>query len=78
MKKEYYIILFIMICLQQLFAQEKEQETWSESPWAVGMAMRSAFIPFDTEGDKYVATVVPLIYFEGKRFYFWGTEGGFT
>jgi outer membrane protein len=77
MKKKYYIILIIMICLQQLFAQEKKQKTWSEPPWAIGMAVRSAFIPFETEGDKYVATVVPLIYYEGKRFYFWGTEGGF-
>lgn len=56
-------------------AQEATR-TWDEQRWGVGMTLRAANIPFATE-ESTVATVIPLIMYEGKRVYFHETEGGF-
>lgn len=47
-----------------------------EKRWAVGFLVRSASIPFATE-EKTVATLVPLIHYEGDTFFFRTLEGGF-
>ena len=58
-------------------AQETaETRTWSEQQWGLGFTVRSANIPFATD-EKTVATLIPLIMYEGKRVYFYETEGGF-
>lgn len=46
-----------------------------EQEWAVGATMRAATIPFATD-EKKVTSFVPMIFFEGNRFFFRGTEGG--
>ena len=47
----------------------------TQQEWGVGAAMRGATIPFATESKK-VSSFVPLIFFEGDRFFFRGLEGG--
>ncbi len=76
-RKIVYYFIIIIFSAQMVIAQEVKQKTWSEQPWAIGMAHRSAYIPFTTEGEKYVGTIVPLIFFQGERFYFRGIEGGY-
>ena len=72
-----YYFIIIIFSTQMVLAQEAKGKTWSEQPWAIGMAQRSAFIPFATDGDNYVGTIIPLIFFQGERFYFRGIEGGY-
>jgi len=58
-------------------AQEAAQtRTWREQRWGVGFTLRTANIPFAAE-EKTVATLVPLILYEGKHVYIYETEGGF-
>ena len=58
-------------------AQEATQaRTWKEQRWGLGFTFRTANIPFATE-ERTVATLIPLILYEGKRVYLYETEGGF-
>jgi len=41
------------------------------------MSHRSALIPYDTDGERFVGSIVPLIFFEGERWYFRGITGGY-
>lgn len=45
--------------------------------WGLGMMVRVATIPFDTE-DQVVSSVVPLLYYERGIFFVRGIEGGLT
>ncbi|MGW8265349.1 MAG: MipA/OmpV family protein [Longimicrobiales bacterium] len=58
-------------------AQEATRtRTWNEQRWGLGFTFRTANIPFATE-ERTVATLIPLILYEGKRVYIYETEGGF-
>ena len=57
-------------------AGQEPAQAWKEQRWGLGFTMRTANIPFATE-ESTVATLVPLIMYEGKRFFFYETEGGF-
>lgn len=46
-----------------------------EKSWGLGIMMRSADIPFDTQVGT-VTSVVPMMYFEGEDFFLRGIEGG--
>ena len=49
-----------------------------EPTWAVGVAFRTATIPFASD-ERSVATFIPFVYYEGKGpFYFRGLETGLT
>jgi MipA family protein len=51
----------------------------SARPWGVGFGLRVSNIPFsgETAGeDSTVADLVPLFYYEGRRFFLRGLEGG--
>ena len=65
------VLLFSNICADDSSRVRKEQE------WAVGLIARVATIPFGTEGEGTVATMIPFILYEGERFYMRGIEGGF-
>jgi outer membrane protein len=72
--------LFILVLLTvgniQALAGDPQSRTVEEKRWMVGFLTRSASIPFATE-DKTVATLVPLIHYEGDTFFFRTLEGGF-
>jgi len=53
----------------------QESRTWNEQQWGLGFTFRTASIPFAT-AEKTVATVIPLIMYEGRWVYFYETEGG--
>ena len=75
--------IFILICclflfnLTQIYAQDENPKVQTEKSWAIGMVVRTATIPFATDEDRTVATLVPLIFYEGDRFYMRGIELGF-
>ena len=64
---------------KQLDEQQPQDTTreYAEQDWGIGMGMRYAEIPYATgTGDRTVADVVPLLFFENDYFYIRGMEGG--
>ncbi len=53
----------------------QEARSWQQQRWGLGFTFRTANIPFATE-EKTVATLIPLVMYEGKWVYFHETEGG--
>ena len=51
------------------------ERTYREQDWGIALGLRYAAIPFEAE-DRSVADIVPLLFFENKRFYLHGMEGG--
>lgn len=72
-KKLKKLLLLFFLITSLLTAQDLKIE--EEKPWAIGMAVRSASIPFRTDTSS-VSTLVPLFFYEGEYFYLRGIEGG--
>ncbi len=73
-------MLFVLILsafVSILFAQETAENEYIEQDWAIGALLRYATIPFAT-GDRTVASFVPMMFFEGERFFLRGIEGGYA
>jgi MipA family protein len=52
-------------------------DSYAEQTWGIAMGVRYAEIPYITaDGDRTVADVIPLMFFENKYFYLRGLEGG--
>ncbi|MFT5234047.1 MAG: outer membrane protein [Candidatus Krumholzibacteriia bacterium] len=66
--------LTFMMC-QTIFTSAASSRTYEEKEWGLGMIMRGATIPFATEETR-VASLVPMMWYQGERVYFLGTEGG--
>lgn len=69
-----FILLFILV--STAFSSDSTKAFQPERPWALGMIVRSATIPFATESDRTVGTLVPLIFYDGEIFYMRALEGG--
>jgi len=54
-----------------------EEKVYPERDWGLGMIMRGATIPFATDETR-VASLVPMMWYQGDYVYFLGTEGGAT
>jgi outer membrane protein len=70
-------MLAIILLFSNAFTSDSTKTFEPERPWALGMIARTATIPFQTEGDRTVGTLIPLIFYEGKIFYMRALEGGF-
>jgi len=55
--------------------QNSKQKTYPEQTWGVAIGVRTTANIFDT-GDNSVNSLVPLLFYQGKRFYLDGLEGG--
>jgi outer membrane protein len=55
--------------------QNSSPKYWSEQNWGIGVSVRIARIPFDTE-ERTVPNLIPELYFENDRFYIRGLESG--
>ena len=56
--------------------QNSKQKTYPEQTWGIAVGGRTAANIFDI-GDGSVNSLVPLLFYEGERFYLAGIEGGF-
>jgi outer membrane protein len=57
--------------------ETQSPKTYAEQDWGIAMGMRYAEIPYGTpNGDRTVADIVPLLYFDNDYFYIRGLEGG--
>ncbi len=68
-----FIILFTATVL---LAQDSSRYV-SEKRWGVGMASRVASIPFETNMERSVSTITPMIFYQGEHFFFTGFGGGY-
>ena len=68
--------LFAMLMLSQMaLVGAVAGPTYEEKDWGLGMIMRGSTIPFGTDETR-VASLVPMLWYQGERVYFLGTEGG--
>ena len=86
----YRVLLFVVTFVLNAtltYADEKQTESdliikdgtrqYSEQNWGLAMGMRYAEIPYSTgTGDRTVADVVPLLFYDNEYFYIRGMEGG--
>jgi len=77
LKSIWLVWIIISAIAGNLMAGDSGEKFFSEQDWALGMSVRIASIPFATEGDKSVGTVVPLFFYYGDRFYLRGIEAGY-
>jgi outer membrane protein len=49
-----------------------------EQVWAIGMAYRTAALPYATQSDDRTQGLVPLLFYRGDKFFFRGLEGGYS
>jgi outer membrane protein len=52
-----------------------KNKVFQEQTWGLGVLMRNAEIPFDTEADN-VTSFVPMMFYQGETFFIRGIEGG--
>jgi len=53
----------------------KTSKVFEEQTWGLGVLVRNAEIPFDTEADN-VTSFVPMMFYQGETFFIRGLEGG--
>ena len=70
-------VMILVLVISNSFASDSTKTLQKERPWALGMIARTATIPFATQSDRTVGTLVPLIYYDGRIFYMRALEGGF-
>ncbi len=77
MRLIYVVFVFVIIFIAPSEAEEVDdnRQVFQEQTWGVGVLMRNAEIPFDTEADN-VTSVVPMMFYQGETFFIRGTEGG--
>ncbi len=68
-------LLLAILTAQITLATAAFGRTYEEKEWGLGMIMRGATIPFATDETR-VASLVPMLWYQGERVYFLGTEGG--
>ncbi|KGJ89179.1 MipA/OmpV family protein [Colwellia psychrerythraea] len=52
-----------------------KNKIFAEQTWGLGVLVRNAEIPFDTEADN-VTSFVPMMFYQGDTFFIRGIEGG--
>jgi len=67
-------LLFVMSI--KSWSGDSGLKTGGEQDWAIGLSIRSATIPYSTDTEKQIYSVIPMIFYEGERFYFRGIGGG--
>jgi outer membrane protein len=70
MKRSLLVASVLVALLGQSATAEhkKPDRTYPEQEWAIGMALRTATIHFATD-ERDIATLVPMIFYEGKYVY---------
>lgn len=69
-------LLLLGLLLSQLaLIPTASGRTYKEKEWGLGMIMRGATIPFATDETR-TSSLVPMMWYQGERVYFLGTEGG--
>lgn len=69
------LLLSALFTSNNSHAFDKKSDTFEEQTWGIGVLMRNAEIPFDTEADN-VTSFVPMMFFQGETFFMRGIEGG--
>jgi len=70
-----YLLLFSSIS-NDLIAQENTKK-YPEKNWGIGLAVRSATVPYFSEEENNTNSIVPVIYYDSDIFYWQAFGGGF-
>ena len=74
-KTPIFFILLTSISIN-LNAQDSTKK-YPEKNWGIGVAIRSATVPYFSEEENNTNSIVPLIFYDGDIFFFEGIGGGF-
>lgn len=74
-RRAFLSLIAVLMLSQIALAGAAAGRTYEEKEWGLGMIMRGATIPFATD-ETQVASLVPMMWYQGERVYFLGTEGG--
>jgi len=71
------VLFFVILFITPSKAEEtgKNKKVFQEQTWGIGVLVRNAEIPFDTEADN-VTSFVPMMFYQGETFFIRGIEGG--
>jgi outer membrane protein len=75
--KRYLIHLSLLSALTINLNAQDSTKKYTEKDWGIGVAIRSASVPYISEEENNTNSIVPLIFYDGDIFYFQGLEGGF-
>jgi outer membrane protein len=70
-----HFIFFSFLSIN-LIAQDTEKK-YPERDWGIGIAIRSATVPYFSEEENNTNSMVPLIFYNSDMFYWEGIGGGF-
>lgn len=70
------VLVIILSFAQSGFCVSPDTKNSKEADWGIGVTVRTATIAFETN-DESVSSFVPLLFFDGDRFFLDGLEGGF-
>jgi outer membrane protein len=70
-----HFIFFSFLSIN-LIAQDTEKK-YPERNWGIGVAIRSATVPYFSEEENNTNSIVPLIFYNSDIFYWEGIGGGF-
>jgi outer membrane protein len=76
--KRYVFGLFMIFgCSGVVFAQDSTTTKYPERDWGIGVAIRSATVPYFSEDENNTNSIVPLIWYDSDIFFWNGVGGGF-
>jgi len=77
MRLIYTVLVFVIIFMSATEAEEvkSNKKVFQEQTWGIGVLVRNAEIPFNTEADN-VTSFVPMMFYQGETFFIRGIEGG--
>lgn len=73
--RSHLILLAVFMLTRLLLFETASARPYEEKEWGLGMIMRGSTIPFATD-EQRVSSLVPMMWYQGARVYFLGTEGG--
>ena len=76
-KRLVFCLISILTFVSFLFGQD-DLKQYPERDWGIGVAIRSATIPYFSEDENNTNSIVPLIFYDSDLFYWNGNGGGFN
>lgn len=77
MRLSNFLFILTIILSTDSFGSESniKKQIFEEKTWGIGVLVRNAEIPFNTEADN-VTSFIPMMFYQGETFFIRGIEGG--
>jgi outer membrane protein len=75
--KRIIAVLSLILSLIHILIAQESPKKYPERDWGIGVAIRSATVPYFSEEENNTNSIVPLIFYDSDIFYWQGIGGGF-